>query len=366
MSFIASRLCAPGRRITQPTGRLALLALLLVICGTYGCAVPIRMASINRDIPKETMPLLVRAGLDSMSDPETQRRVQSLLADPQMHAISRELVAGLVDGTLATLNETERAERISALTTRAMTGMLRGVTRELSSGVAEVTDSALAAAMTPAHRREIEALLGAVVSTIFRAAAQGLQEAEIGKHLATAMTEQLGPALKQTMRDDVAPGLAELLKNEELNKALGATARTLGREMVLGATEALAQTQQPKDDGSLLSRATELAHQGARLFGSAAWLLLVVIIALLLWTLKLRAQAKNYREEADRRAVNSHFLAEASKISQGKPWSDELISALQERIRAEEEAIAELRQVKRGASPHPGQPPSKNGHSRPA
>lgn len=318
-----------------------------------GCAVPIRIADLNKEIPRTTMPIAVRAGIDTMSDPETARRVQRLLADPQMRAVQEALVAGLVDGTLATLSDKERAERIGAMTMKAMTGLLQGASRELSAGLGAATqsalDGALDTALSPVHRRQLETLLTEIVVATIRAVAAGLREAEVGKHLSESITDQVGPALGKALREEVAPGFAALLQNEELNRALGATAKRLGRELVLGATEALAQTQQPKADGSLLSRITELAQQGARLFGSAAWLLILIIAALLAWTLKLLAQSRSYREEAERRAAMTRFLTEATKVAQGKPWSEELLSALQDHLRAEEQAIAELRAKKRGA-----------------
>ena len=335
-------------------------ACILVIGGLYGglcgllsagCAIPIRVTDLNKDIPKAAMPVAIRAGIDTMSDPETARRMQRLLADPEMRAIQQNLVAGLVDGTLATLSDKERADRIGALTTRALMGILGGASRELASGIAGVTqgamNGALDAALNQNRQHDLEVLMSAVIAASIRAAANGLREAELGKNLTSFLTEELGPAVGKTMRKEVAPGLAVLLRNEELKGALGATARLLGREMVLGATEALAQTQQPREDGSLLARATELAHQGARLFGSAAWVLLLIIVALVVWTLKLLAQSRSYREEAERRAATVRLLAEATAVSEGKPWSEELIGALQERIRIEEKALAELRHARR-------------------
>ena len=342
----------PSCRQAAPRAK-ALFLLVTGLCGLVGagCAIPINVTDLNKDIPKAAMPIVIRSGLDTLSEPETTRRIQRLLADPELRAIQQNLVAGLLDGTLATLSDKERADRIGALTTRALMGVLGGASRELSAGINGVTQGAVSgaldAALTPGRQHELETLLTAVITACIRAAAQGLREAELGKSLTSFLTQELGPALGKSLRQDLAPGLAELLRNEELNRALGATARVLGREMVLGATEALAHTQPPREEGSVLSRVTELAHQGARLFGSAAWVLLLVILALGAWTLKLLAQSRSYREEADRRAATVRLLAEATEVSQGKPWSDDLIVALQERIRREEQTLAELRKAKR-------------------
>ena len=345
-------------------GSRFLAAGLLLLSCMVGCAVPIRIADINRDVPRNTMPALVQSGVDTLSDPLTQKRLQRLLADPEVQAMQKALVAGLVDGTLATLSDSQRAERIGALATQAVTGIIHGATRELGAGLSDATGSAVDSALSPERRRALEGLITAVVMTTFRAAVQGLREAEFSKSLASAVTQDLGPALHKSLREDLAPGLAELLRNEELNQALGKTARRLGREMVLGATEGLAQAQQPKEDGSLLARATELAQKGARLFGTAAWLLVAIIIALLVWTLKLRTQAQSYREEAARRTAATRLISEATKAAEGKPWADELLTALQERIAAQDEAIAALQHSRGSAGDRKAAP--RNGHTPPA
>ena len=355
-------------RIGKPVARGVVLAGLWALLSPLGgCAIPIKVAELNKDIPKAAIPIVVDAGIDKMNDPLTQQRIKDLLSNPQMRAIEKDLVGGLVDSSMAALSDKERAERIGALATRAMAGIVQGAMHELGPALTDTTSGALNgafdAALSPAHQRAFENLISGIVATTMHAAIKELQNADIGKNLASSITDQLGPALGKAMREQLAPSLAELLKNEELNRALGATARMMAREMVLGATEALAHTQQPREDGSLLSRATELAHQGARLFGSAAWLLLLIIVALVVWTLKLLSQSRQYREEADRRAASARLLSEATKAAEGKAWSDELIGVLKERISAEEEEIAQLRWAKRGRPTKNGQPEPGNGHS---
>lgn len=354
------QLCRIGRPAVRRVMFVALAALLPAL---VGCAVPIKMAALDKKIPGQIVPLLVDASLDKMGDPLTQRRIQELMASPQLHAIERDLVGGLVDSSMTALSDKERAERIGALATKAMTGIVQGAMSELGPAMAQATsgamNGALDAAFSPAHQRALENLVGGLVASTLRAVTSELQHTDLGKNMASAITDQLGPALGKALREEVAKGLAEVLKNEELKRELGATARMLAKEMVIGATEALAQTQQPRAaDGSLLSRVTELAHEGARLFGSAAWLLLLIIVALVVWTVKLLSQSRRYREEADRRAATSRLLSEATKAAEGKPWSDELIGVLKERLSAEEEEIAQLRWAKRGR-------PAKNGHSAP-
>lgn len=324
-----------------------------------GCMIPTRVAEVDPEIMKQSTPVAIQAGIDKMDDPETKRRIAQMMASPEMRAVERELIAGLVDSTLATLSEEERAERIGALTTRAMAGIVRGASRELSGAMDE--------AMGPERRNQLSQAVGTIVAASVRSAVEGLRDAELGKTLSTAMTDEIGPAVQKALRENIGPGLAEALKDEEFTRSLGATARVLGREMVLGATEGLAQTQQPKQDGSpsVLTRITDFARQGAKFAGSAAWLFGLIIVALFVWIMKLLAQAKRYREESDRRAATARLLTEASKVSEGKPWSNEFISALQERIRAEEEALAELKQERRSRIRKQSPPPPADAAGRP-
>ena len=327
----------------------------LALCLGTGCAAPV--AELSAEIPKAATPAVVEAGLDTLEDPNTRLRMARLLATPEMRAIQRELAAGLLDAALATLGEEERIARIDALTSRAVARMLRGAAREVPPLAASVTrgavDGALDAALDPARSKALQRSVSDVVATTVRSAARGIDDAGIAKSVSSAMTEQIGPALEATLRDDVTPGLAATLGDERLHRALGATAHVLGREMVLGVTEALAQQKPPPASGSLLSRLTNVAQEGARLFGSAAWVLVALVVLLFAWIVKLLVQTRRYRADASRRIATAQLLEEAARATEGKPWSGELIGALQERVRAEEKALTELRAAKRWRSRQP-------------
>ena len=332
----------------------------VLLCGAIlflapGCGATV--AKLSAEIPKAAAPAAVEASLDTFEDPETRARMARLLATPEIRAIQRELAAGLLDAALSSLGDGERIRRIDALTSRAVARMLQGASHELPSLAAEVTrgavGGALDAAVTPARTRSIERAVGAVVESTVRSAARGLGDAEVARAISTAMTAEIGPAIEATMRDDVAPGLASTLEDERLHRALGATAHVLGREIVRGATDALAQQRPPPATDSLLSRITGVAREGTRLFGSAAWVLIALVVLLFAWIVKLAMQARRYRADASRRVATAHLLEEAARAAEGKPWSGELISALQDRARAEEKALAELRQSKRWRSRKP-------------
>lgn len=263
------------------------------------------------ELPKDVTKAAVQGSLDKVEDPAVQRQLRRILERPDMRAVERELVAGLVDGTLETLAEKERAERIQILTSQAMARVLQIAARDLPTALAPAVQSAvggaLDAALSPARQPALERSVSGLVTTSVRAVASGLRNADVGAPISEAMTEQIGPALATSMRKDVAPGLAAMLANDDFRRELGATARTLGRETVLGMTEALGEKKEPPKQGSPLSRAADVAAEGAKLLGTASWFLLLVIVALGLWILKLLAQARRYREEAEKTRQQKRF-----------------------------------------------------------
>lgn len=321
----------------------------LALAFGVGCGAPV--AEISAAVPQAAMPSAADAALDTLEDRTTRLRMQRLLATPEVRAIQRELAAGLIDVALTTLGEEERMARIDALVTRATTRMADVAARELPPLAADVTRGAVGGALDAAldqdRAKALGRTMGDVVATTVRSAARGLDDAEIARRVSSAMTDQIGPAFEATVRDDVTPALASTLGDERLHRALGATAHVLGREVVMGVTEALAQQKSPPAGESLLARFTNAAQQGARLFGSAAWLLVALIVLLFAWIVKLLVQARGYRADARRRIATAQLLEEAARATEGKPWSGELLGALQDRIRAEERAVAELKEAKR-------------------
>ena len=244
------------QRCLTLTTRVRVLAALAASTFTAGCA---PAAELGAAIPKAALPATIHASVDTLADPRLRKQIEQILASPEVRAAQRELIAGIADGALAALSDEERIRRIDALAART------------------------------AHA----AAAGGV-----RGATSGLRSAAIADSVSAAVTERIGPAVEITMRDDIGPGLASVLGNEELQRSLGASARVLGREAVLGATEALAQQKPPPQADSLLSRLTDVAGKGARLFGSAAWVLVLVIVLLFAWILKLLAEARRARDVA--------------------------------------------------------------------
>jgi hypothetical protein len=97
------------------TPRLAALGLCLA---ASACAIPTRVAAVDLAIPREATPVALEAGIRAMDDPANKRRIAEMFASPEMKAVEKELIAGVVDGSLSALGDQNRSERIGALTAR--------------------------------------------------------------------------------------------------------------------------------------------------------------------------------------------------------------------------------------------------------
>lgn len=320
-----------GARSGDLLGLAAAAALLL---GAGGCALPTRIASVDEEVARVQTPAAIDEGLGKLEEAETQRRIERLLASPEVRAAQRQLVAGIIDGALASLGEADRAARVDELTAAYARGVVR---------------SAMGGALSEDSRRDLQRMTGSLVEASVRQLRESLDEADLGPAMSSALREQLGPALQVVLAEDVGPGMTALLGSEDFQRALGATARVIGREMVAGANDALTEVQQrsggPQGE-SMLSRVGHLADEGAQLVSTITWILGALAVALAVWVTTLLVQRKRYRAETERRA-RARLLLEALEASEGKPWSGELLAALEDRFDAEDDAELELHRARR-------------------
>lgn len=303
-------------RLARIFGALAL------VLGTSACMIPTRVQKLDLEIPRDATPVAIEAALRAMNDPANQQRIQQMVASPEMKAVERDLVSGMVDGSLAALSDGDRADRIGALTSRYATGMLQGFTRDVAPqigpAVSAVMRSAARSAMAEAMKPENQV---------------GVSNAVAGA-ISTALTRDVGPALQKVISDNLAPGIAAALEKDEVKRALGETAHLLGREIVLGVNEGMTQIQEAKAKGepSMLGSLGSLASKGSNIASVITWVLAAVVLVLGALVVKLLMQARRYRSESDEQIAATRLLTEARKASEGKPWSAELLAAIESRI----------------------------------
>src|SRR5689334_15092111 len=114
MRYREQRIRALAARKTQV---LAIPTLLLA-----GCAAPV--AQLSSEIPRQAAPAAIRGAISGMDDAATRRRLERIMGSPEMRDLQRDLISGLLDGALATLDDQARTERIGALTSKALSGTL--------------------------------------------------------------------------------------------------------------------------------------------------------------------------------------------------------------------------------------------------
>lgn len=324
-------------RTDGPPWQRIILGVLLL--GVGGCSIPTRVTGVNPGIARQTTPAVIDEGLRKLDEAETKRRIEQMMASPEMKAVMQELIAGLVDGSLSTLSDEQRSARIAELTTHT----LRKVARSAVEG-------ALDGATSEEHQRSLRRFAGSLMAASIEQVKQSLDDAKLGTSVSSALSEQVGPAMEKALKENFAPGMAAMLANEEVTRALGATARVMGREMVLGANEALSEIQNKgtsSESTSLFSRLSNLTRKGTQLVSTLTWTIGAVAVALAIWVARLLIQRKRVSTESEKRAETTRLLAAAIKASEGKPWSDELIQALEERFQTQEEAVLELRRARR-------------------
>jgi hypothetical protein len=338
--------------LRSPRSSKAAPLFLALSLGTAACG------PVAKTIPKAATSGIVEGGLKAMDDPENKQRLAHILASPEVKQVQQELVSQVVDGSLAALSEKDRVERLGEISARFAAGLVNGFSKEVapqlgpatSAAMRGVMDGTMNVAMSDEHQRQMARLLGSLVQASVDPVLQRISEAELGTSMSSTMTKELGPAFEKVLRDNLGPGLAEALSREEVKRALGETAHTLGREIVLGAHEGLATMRETKEaqDSGLLGSMTSLAHQGATLGKILPWVMLAALLGMVAWVVKLLSQTRRYRTENEERAETTRVLAEAIRAAEGKPWSGELLTALEERFRDDEEAVVRIQAARAG------------------
>jgi hypothetical protein len=291
---------------------IALPVALALALGAVGCGIPGQMV-------REVTPAAIDSGLKAMDNPANKGRMENIVASPEMKSVERELITGIIDGSLATLGDEERISRINALTSRYTAGMMQGFSRQIAPQigplVADITRSAVRGAMSEAFKPGTSGELTTAVSS--------------------AMTRDFGPALQKVIGENLGPGIAAALNNQEVRRALGDTAHLLGREMVLGVNEGILKAQQESRDSgesSALGSLGKMASKGATIANVVTWVLAALVVVLGGLLVKLLMEARKFRSESEKEQAETRLIEEAQKASEGKPWSGELMAALEERL----------------------------------
>lgn len=293
-------------------------------------------------VVRTAVPATLDETVGFLEDPESQARIQKLLADPQIQAASRELTASLVGGALDGLTDEERQAALRETTGKLVAAVAKaagnGLKEELSPALAATVQQTLDSALSPRTRREASAMVDqltrATVTAFTQSTGAGLKN-DLGPALRSVLEQDLGPGLAKMVRADLAPALREALK-DELVPVVGLVSREASRQLVLGAADALAELQVRRDLGeledSLWARLDHMMHKGIQISAIIAWVLglaLAVVIALV-----VRATVLRRRIEADRARSERLLLSLVDELHRGcdKPDVEDLLAQIRTRV----------------------------------
>ncbi len=264
----------------------------------------------------------VEGGLEELAEQEQQHRIATVIADPAIQRATGQMVAELVDAALGELTREERAVAFEGALARhtAVVGTELGssVARAVAAEMQGVLDAPLVAS------DRVEELSASVAAGLARGLAVGLRE-------------EVGPATREVIREDVAVAMEEAL-DERLQAALGRAARTMAREAVIGATEAMAEGQEHRGGGGFREDLRGLFEQGEDV---AQWSVVAVALLVLFVVLAIGAlviAARRARRDARRTREALTTMMGAIERTEDRAWSPELHAILKEAYRGQASA----------------------------
>lgn len=266
----------------------------------------------------------VEGGLEELAEQEQQRQLATVIADPAIQRATGQMVAELVDAALGELTREERAaafeDALARYTAVVGTELGSSVARAVAQEMQGVLDAPLVA---PDRLEELSAGVAA----------------GLARGLAAGLREEVGPATREVIREDVAVAMEEAL-DERLQAALGRAARTMAREAVIGATEAMAEGQEHRGGGGFRENLRGLFEQGEDVaqWSVAAVVLLVLFVVLAIGALVIAARRARRDARRTREALTT--MISAIERAEDRAWSPELHTILRDAYRGH--ASAEL------------------------
>lgn len=235
---------------------VALVCLASSVLGSTACAPAVRQSSA--EVAKGAVPATVETTLSKLEDTRTRQQLAFVMGSPEMKRAVAELSEGLTEG----VGEGLGSDAMTANMTRLIRELARAFMVALSESV--------------------------------RGYAPAMQK---------AITDDLGPAISETLHKELAPGIASVLDAPELQAALRQTTREVAHQFVVGSNEGLAEVgeKQKHEEPSAQPLGTVTRFLATRL-----WLVIlvpaVVIVAMLVWMLK-QLRDMRLRLERDRPAA---------------------------------------------------------------
>ncbi|PCC69125.1 hypothetical protein SAMN02745121_05773 [Nannocystis exedens] len=297
------------------------------------------------NLTRRTVPAALDEGVGFFENPESQRRIERLMLDPQVQHAARELSKTLVDGVVESMTDDARQAELRQASARYIEAVSAAAARSLRSDLgpaaAEAARSAvqqvLGAGLSPETRQDMRALAQSLtqstVDGLMESAGRGLRH-QVGPALRAVIEDELGPSLRTMIARDVAPGLRRALA-DELTPAFGLVAREVTHQIIIGGHDGLEELRfRERADAfqaDFWTRLEALLHRGMQLSTIIAWALGVVVLVLAI--LFGRAILLRRRLDEERLRSERMLLGVMQGLQQGsdKPDIEAFLAHLHER-----------------------------------
>jgi hypothetical protein len=268
---------------------------------------------------------VIEGSLDELDNPETQRQIADVLSSPAYRDATDELLGNLTDGTLDALSDEERRARIAELTDHfvAKMGESLGQTmrRDFAPAIATIVARTMDESIEHALSEENQARLAAMIAAIAREAVA---------------------ALATAVREELAPAVSELLRDEEVKGAVGEVTRQVARDIVLGLEDGFQEIERRDERGhrpeTVLTRLQDFANEGVGWMQVGLVALVLLATALAVAWIFAHRRGRTAQAEAARRELALVAMLEAMKSAEGTAWAPELRALLKKTFRDNEHA----------------------------
>lgn len=312
-----------------------MIATVLVLA--VGSVAPGCAGAAAEGITRRAVPAALDESVGFLEDPESQRRIEGLLRDPQVQAAARELTGALVGGAIEGVTDEARQAELRQVSARYIEAVTAAASRALRTDLGPAAGAALRSALSPRTRQDLAAFAEQITRTTLDTAAEsasrGLQK-DLGPAFRAVLEDELGPALRLLIARDLAPALREAMAGEML-PAIGLVSHEVARQIVLGVDAGLEEVRFRDRfatfEVSTWDRIQALVHRGLRVSQIAAWILGLVVI--ILGVLFGRAILLRRRLDEERLRSERMLLGVLRGLQQGsdKPDIEAFFSHLRER-----------------------------------
>jgi hypothetical protein len=271
--------------------RLVILSSALLLAA---CAPTIKSAA------RQASEVAVDKSVKEATSEKNKGELQQAAHDPRVEEATAKLSEQIAEGIVRSLAEPQTREQLAAVTGAAAASGARELLRELGSQQAQAVLRELTRATTDRALDALEARLH----------------------------DDLGPALRAVLREDVARGVAGGLADGELRQSLAATSQWVAHGAMLGVGDALSGSWSDPRSGAA-SGLGSWARRGQDWLTLGLGLASLLALSLFAAALVVLAQARRTRLEITRLESAAVLMAAALREQRGTPESDALLSAVQ-------------------------------------